>query len=119
MVQLQGDGSETRAFCHVDDVVKGIVTMWRKGVHMNVYHIGSMEEVSIAALAAEIARAMGADIRFIAGEAPAGATPRRCPDIARMRALGYAPAVALSEGIARTVAWYRANPQPAGGNELL
>jgi UDP-glucose 4-epimerase len=118
-VVLQGDGSETRAFCFVEDIVDGIITMWLKGEHMNVYHIGSMEEVTIASLAQEIADAMQADVRFVSGAAPAGATPRRCPDIGKMRALGYDPKVRLSEGVARTVAWYRDNPAPQGGNELL
>lgn len=118
-VELQGDGSETRAFCFVDDIVDGIITMWQRGEHMNVYHIGSMEEVTIISLARQIATSMGAEIEFVAGDAPAGATPRRCPEIAKMRALGYEPKVSLAEGVARTVAWYMANPAPAGGNELL
>jgi len=118
-VTLQGDGSETRAFCYVDDIVAGIIAMWLRGEHMNVYHIGSMEEVTVLTLARQIALSMGAEIEFVAGEAPAGATPRRCPDIAKMRALGYEPGVALAEGVARTVAWYEANPAPSGGNELL
>jgi len=118
-VELQGDGSETRAFCFVDDIVEGIITMWQRGAHMNVYHIGSMEEVTIISLARQIAASMGVEIEFVAGEAPAGATPRRCPDIGKMRALGYEPKVSLAEGVARTVAWYLANPAPVGGNELL
>jgi UDP-glucose 4-epimerase len=119
VVELQGDGSETRAFCFVDDIVDGIITMWQRGETMQVYHIGSMEEVSIAGLAGGLAAAMGAEVRFVAGPAPAGATPRRCPDIAKLGKLGYAPKVALREGLARTVAWYLENPAPEGGNELL
>lgn len=118
-VTLQGDGSETRAFCYVDDIVAGIIAMWERGEHMNVYHIGSMEEVTVLMLAQQIAASMEANITFVAGEAPAGATPRRCPDIGKMRAIGYDPRVALAEGVARTVAWYKANPAPSGGNELL
>jgi UDP-glucose 4-epimerase len=119
IVELQGDGSETRAFCYVDDIVAGIITMWQRGETMQVYHIGSMEEVSIAGLAAGLAEAMGAQVRFVPGPAPAGATPRRCPDIAKLGRLGYAPKVPLSEGLRRTVAWYLDNPAPEGGNELL
>ncbi|RJY09467.1 NAD-dependent epimerase/dehydratase family protein [Aurantiacibacter aquimixticola] len=119
VVELQGDGTETRAFCYVDDIVAGIIAMWERGETMNVYHIGSMEEVAIRDLTERVAAAMGADVSFRTGEAPAGATPRRCPDIAKMRGLGYEPKVPLAEGIARTVAWYRDNPEPVGGNELL
>ena len=116
---LQGDGSETRAFCYVDDVVDGIIRMWRSGETMNVYHIGSNEEVAIRDLARITAEAMGTRVELIAGPAAAGATPRRCPDIGKMQAIGYAPSVSLVQGIERTVAWYRANPAPTDANPLL
>ena len=118
-IVLQGDGSETRAFCYVDDIVDGIVTMWQSGETMNVYHIGSMEEVPIRHLAQLIADAANHDIEARPGPAPEGATPRRCPDIAKMRAIGYEPAVPLAEGIARTVSWYLDNPRPQEENALL
>src|SRR3546814_14938535 len=44
-IEIQGDGSETRAFCYVEDVVDGILTMWQNGETMTVYHIGAMEGV--------------------------------------------------------------------------
>lgn len=118
-ITLQGDGSETRAFCYVSDVVDGIVRMWRSGESMNVYHIGSMEEVAIRDLARITAEALGVRIDLVAGPAAAGATPRRCPDIGKMRAIGYAPAISLVQGIERTVAWYRENPAPTDSNPLL
>lgn len=118
-ITLQGDGSETRAFCYVSDVVDGIVRMWRAGESMNVYHIGSMEEVAIRDLARITAEALGTRVDLIAGPAAAGATPRRCPDIGKMRAIGYAPGVSLVQGIERTVAWYRENPAPTDSNPLL
>lgn len=118
-VELQGDGSETRAFCFVDDVVDGIVTMWEKGDTMNVYHIGSMEEMPIRTLAELVAGSVGGAVEFVSGPAAEGGTPRRCPDIAKMRGIGYEPKVTLTEGVARTAEWYVANPRPAGINELL
>lgn len=118
-ITLQGDGSETRAFCYVSDVVDGIVRMWRQGETMNVYHIGSMEEVAIRDLAQVTAEALGRRVSLVAGPAAAGATPRRCPDIGKMQGIGYAPAVSLREGIERTVAWYRENPAPTDSNPLL
>ncbi len=118
-ITLQGDGSETRAFCYVSDVVDGIVRMWRSGESMNVYHIGSMEEVAIRDLARITAEALGVRVDLVAGPAAAGATPRRCPDIGKMRAIGYAPAISLVQGIERTVAWYRKNPAPTDSNPLL
>ena len=118
-VELQGDGSETRAFCYVDDIVTGIITMWERGETMNVYHIGSMEEVPISQLAHRIAAAAGGEVELIPGPAAEGATPRRCPDIAKMRALGFQPRVMLAEGVDRTTRWYLDNPPPADVNILL
>jgi len=118
-ITLQGDGSETRAFCYVSDVVDGIVRMWHSGESMNVYHIGSMEEVAIRDLARITAEALGTRVDLVAGPAAAGATPRRCPDIGKMQAIGYAPSVSLVQGIERTVAWYRQNPSPTDSNPLL
>ena len=117
-IELQGDGSETRAFCFVDDIVDGIVTMWERGETMNVYHIGSMEEVTIRQLVDLIAAAMNADIEIVSGPAAEGGTPRRCPDTAKLGALGYQPKVSLEEGIRRTVAWY-IDHAPDGANALL
>lgn len=116
---MQGDGSETRAFCFVDDVVDGICTMWSSGASMNVYHIGTSEEVAIRDLATLIAKTMGSEITLVAGLGADGATPRRCPDISKLGKLGYAPAVSLAEGVRQTVDWYCNNPQPVDGNELL
>lgn len=109
-ITIQGDGTETRAFCYVDDIVDGIIAMWRHGATMNVYHIGSMEEVSIRQLVIEIGCAMDVELDVIASPGMEGGTPRRCPDIGKMRKLGYDPAVPLSEGVRRTVTWYLQNP---------
>ncbi|MDA9012521.1 NAD-dependent epimerase/dehydratase family protein [Alphaproteobacteria bacterium] len=116
---IQGNGEETRAFAYVDDVVDGIITMYQKGVHREVYHIGSDQEVSVRDLAAEIGRALGHDLTIVPGPIQEGGTLRRCPDISKMRAIGYNPKIDLATGISRTVEWYRNNQQPSGANDLM
>lgn len=116
---IQGDGTETRAFCYVDDVVRGILAMYANGGHREIYHIGNDQEVSIADLVGRLGRIVGGELSIQPGEPAAGGTARRCPDIAKMRALGYAPQVDLDEGLRRTVEWYRAHRANAFGNELL
>ena len=103
---IQGDGSETRAFAFVSDVVEGILLMHAKGEHRSIYHIGNDHEVSIAELAATVGSALGLDLEIQPGEAAAGGTARRCPDISRMKSIGYLPKVQLEEGIHRTAEWY-------------
>jgi nucleoside-diphosphate-sugar epimerase len=104
--RIQGSGAETRSFCHVDDLVAGVLIMRDKGAHLGIYHIGTAEEVSIADLARRIAAIAGREIEIEPSALLPGSTPRRCPDISRLGALGYAPRVTLDQGLRPTVAWY-------------
>jgi nucleoside-diphosphate-sugar epimerase len=106
---IQGTGDETRSFCFIDDLVAGILLMREKGEHLGIYHVGTMEEVTIADLARRGARAAGREIELIAGEAAAGGTSRRCPDISKLAGLGYKPRVPLDEGLKPTLDWYWRN----------
>jgi nucleoside-diphosphate-sugar epimerase len=117
--EIQGDGTETRSFCYVDDVVQGILTMYEKGGHREIYHIGSDEEVTIRELAGRIGKIVGVDLDIRPTELAAGGTPRRCADISKMRALGWSPTVDLDEGLERTVAWYREHRDDIPANDLM
>src|SRR5262245_45907834 len=99
--QIQGSGAETRSFCHIDDLVAGVMIMREKGAHLGIYHVGTMEEVSIADLSRRMARIAGREIVLTPSAVLAGSTPRRCPDISKLAALGYAPRVPLDEGLPR------------------
>jgi nucleoside-diphosphate-sugar epimerase len=103
---IQGSGAETRSFCHVDDLVRGVMVMREKGEHLNIYHIGTTEEVSIADLARRMAAVAGRDIALVPSAVLAGSTPRRCPDVSKLAALGYSPRVALDDGLPPTLKWY-------------
>lgn len=113
---LQGNGSQTRSFCHVDDLVAGVMTMRAKGDHLGIYHIGTREEITIADLAFRVASLSGCEIELVAEPAPAGATQRRCPDIAKLERLGYRPQVPLSLGLPPTLEWYWAHGHLAPQN---
>jgi len=103
---IQGDGSETRAFNEVRDFTEGLVMVIDKGIDQQVYHIGTDEEVSIRSVAELIAKKMGRTIRIVPGELRAGGTPRRCPDITKLRSLGYSPKLPLDKGLDATIEWY-------------
>jgi nucleoside-diphosphate-sugar epimerase len=107
--EIQGDGLQTRSFCHVDDLVRGVMVMRANGEHLGIYHVGTAEEVTISDVARRIAAHAGREIEFVSRPAPAGGTERRCPDIGKLAALGYAPQVPLAEGLPPTVDWYWAN----------
>jgi len=106
---IQGTGAETRSFCHVDDLVAGVMTMRDKGEHLGIYHVGTMEEVSIAELARRITELAGREIELVPGPLQPGGTPRRCPDISKLQKLGYRPRVPLDVGLKPTVDWYWRN----------
>jgi UDP-glucose 4-epimerase len=117
--EVQGNGTETRAFCYVDDVVDGVLTMYQNGGHREVFHIGNDEEVSIRDLAVRVAEVVGVEVEIYPTKAAVGGTQRRCPDIGKMRDLGYQPAINLDEGLKRTAAWYLEHRSAVIGNELM
>jgi len=106
---IQGDGSQTRAFVHVDDFTDGLVRVLRHGAHLNVYHIGNPEEVTIAEAARLVVAHFGREARLQPMPAPPGATPRRSPDIGKLARLGYAPRISLARGLPSLADWYAAN----------
>jgi nucleoside-diphosphate-sugar epimerase len=107
--EIQGDGSQTRSFCHIDDLVQGVLTMRAKGEHLGIYHVGTLEEVTIGDVARRVAAHAGRELEFVVQPAPAGGTQRRCPDIGKLAKLCYVPAVPLAQGLPPTVDWYWAN----------
>jgi len=80
--------------------------MREKGEHLGIYHIGTTDEISVADLARRLARIAEREIALRPSAALAGSSPRRCPDISKLAALGYQPRVALEEGLPPTLKWY-------------
>lgn len=108
---IQGTGRETRAFVYIDDMIDGLVRILERGEHRTIYNLGTDEETTIETLAKKIGHYFGRGVEIIPGLAPAGSTPRRGPDISRVRALGYGPRVNLDDGLAVTVRWYDEHAQ--------
>ncbi len=110
---IQGSGQETRSFIFIDDFAQGLLRILEKGEHLNIYHIGTEDEVTIEQLAKSVAKVLGRSIRIQPGKLQPGGTLRRCPNIAKLRSLGFTPKVSLEEGLRRTLPWYAENPKPA------
>lgn len=117
---ILGDGTQTRAFCHIDDFIDGLALVIEKGEHLGIYHIGNPEELTIAEVAKQIVRCFDREAEIVPSDAPRGETNRRCPDISKLRALGYSPRVPFAQGIVETVRWYaeHANQSPKSRNGL-
>ena len=116
---IQSDGTETRAFAHVDDVIDGILLMYGHGGHREVFHIGDDHEISIRALVAGVASVIGTKLEIVRGRVAEGGTPRRCPDITKMRGLGFEPRINLQQGLRLTADWYARHRTRVPENSLL
>lgn len=104
--EIQGDGSQTRSFIQINDFIDGLMLVTAKGEHRNVYHIGTEDEISIRQLVEVIFAWFGREPDMRSTPAPEGGTNRRCPDITKLRALGFEPKIGIKEGIAEAAAWY-------------
>ena len=111
---VQGDGRESRAFCAIDDCTDALLRVLRSGRDREIYHVGDDRETTVAELVAEIGRSLGRPIKLIPGSRPAGSPPRRCPDIGKLRALGYVPQGSLPDGVDRLVRTLRGALVEAG-----
>ena len=108
-ITLFGDGSQTRAFCYVDDMIDGLVRLMATGDEVTgPINIGNPHEITVRALAERIVAQTGSASRLVYRPLPQDDPMQRCPDIALARAtLGWEPSVALDDGLARTIAYFR------------
>ena len=107
--KIQGTGNETRAFIFIDDFVDGLFRVIEQGQHLNVYHIGTSNEIKLYELAHQIASLFDTKIDIVPGDLAQGGTLRRCPDITKLRGLGFDPQTTMEEGLKVTKQWYVEN----------
>ncbi len=106
---VYGDGSQTRSFCYVDDLVSGIVKLLYSDEHFPV-NIGNQHEMSILQFAETINRIVGnkVEITFVKDARSARDPQQRQPDITRARQiLGWEPKISLEEGIRKTIPYFK------------
>jgi dTDP-glucose 4,6-dehydratase len=107
---IYGDGSQTRSFCYVDDLVRGIVTMI-DSPEPGPINLGNPEEFTVAEFADLVLRITGSDCGVEYLPLPVDDPVRRRPDVNRaIDLLGWKPDISAGEGIGRTVGWFRDNP---------
>jgi dTDP-glucose 4,6-dehydratase len=108
-----GDGSQTRSFCYVDDLIEGFWRLLGSGEHLPV-NIGNPREMSILAFAETIRALVGSSSPIEFRELPTDDPKTRQPDITRARRiLGWEPRVPLEEGLLRTIDYFRGLVQAA------
>jgi UDP-glucuronate decarboxylase len=114
-ITLFGDGSQTRAFCFVDDLIDGLVRMMNTPDDLTgPVNLGNPHEITVRELAEHVVRLTGSSSGVVYRPLPQDDPLQRCPDIGLARgALGWEPKMDLEAGLLRTIAYFRALLAPA------
>jgi dTDP-glucose 4,6-dehydratase len=103
-VTVFGDGSQTRSFCYVDDLIRGLFLLATSLEHLPV-NLGNPDEMSLLELAETVIRVTGSASEIVFEALPVDDPHVRQPDITRAKqVLGWAPEIELEEGLRRTIA---------------
>ena len=104
---VYGDGSQTRSFCYISDLVAGIIGLMESDTN-DPTNIGNPKEMTISKIAEEILRLTGSSSRSVHRELPEDDPKVRQPDITRAQTvLGWNPVVPLSDGLLHTIDYFR------------
>jgi len=104
---IYGDGSQTRSFCYVDDLIEGILRLSRSDEHFPV-NIGNPNEFTILECAQAVLDATGSESELRFESLPEDDPTRRCPDITKARTLlGWEPLIPLKEGLAKSLPFFQ------------
>jgi nucleoside-diphosphate-sugar epimerase len=98
-IQIQGSGKEIRSFIYIDDFVRAIDLILKKGKHLNIYNIGTSEKITIKRLVKVISRLTGKNAQIIKSPLKKGGTKIRVPNILKIKKLGFKRKISLEDGI--------------------
>lgn len=106
-LSVYGDGSQTRSFCYVDDLVAGILLLLKSDEKMPT-NLGNPREMTIKQFGEEVLKVTGGKSKFVFHPLPEDDPKVRKPDISKaIRVLGWEPTIDLEEGLRRTAAYFR------------
>jgi dTDP-glucose 4,6-dehydratase len=115
-ITVFGVGSQTRSFCYVDDLIRGLVALTESGEHMPV-NIGNPGEFTLLELAELVLRISGSKSEIVYEALPEDDPQQRQPDITRARdVLGWEPTISLEEGLRRVLAAHGRVAEPVVGS---
>lgn len=104
---IYGDGSQTRSFCYVDDLIDGLIKMMEQEDEIGPVNLGNPVENTMLELAEAVLSVVKSNSRVVHKPLPQDDPKRRCPDITKARkVLNWEPRVPLSEGLKRTAEYY-------------
>lgn len=108
-ITLYGDGSQTRSFCYVSDLIDGMIAMMETPHDVTgPINLGNPHEISIRELAEHIVKKVGSDSEIIYRELPPNDPRQRCPDISMAKkVLDWEPEIHFEQGLDSTIAYFR------------
>ena len=108
-ITVYGDGSQTRSFCYVEDLVEGLMRlMFKDGISGEIVNLGNPKEVTVLEVAELVKRMTNSRSRIVFKALPKDDPARRRPDISRAKEiLGWSPKVPLKEGLQKTIEYFR------------
>jgi UDP-glucuronate decarboxylase len=106
-ITVFGDGSQSRSFCFVDDLIDGFLLMLDADKATGPINLGNPNEFTILELAKKTVELVGSNSQVVMKPLPEDDPIQRQPDITLAKAtLGWEPSIQLDEGLARTIAWF-------------
>ena len=106
-ITIYGNGKQTRAFCYVTDLIRGLIAMMESNNLPGPVNLGNPVETTVLALAEKIITMIGSKSRIVFRPLPQDDPVQRCPDISIARqALGWEPSVALEDGLRQTIDYF-------------
>ena len=106
-ITIYGDGTQTRSFCYVDDLIRGFMGLMESD-YLLPMNIGNPGEFTMLELAEEVLKQVGGRSKLVFQELPQDDPKQRKPDITiAQRELGWEPSVELEAGLEKTIAYFR------------
>jgi len=105
-IKIKGKGVETRSFIYVEDFASAFDLLLKKGKHLNIYNIGNTDQITINNLLLKILNIMNVKAKIVKTKLAEGGTSKRCPDIKKIKSIGYNKKFNLNAGLSKTIDWY-------------
>jgi nucleoside-diphosphate-sugar epimerase len=106
---IHGDGSQTRSFCYVDDLIRGVIAL-ADSSEVGPINLGNDNEITVSKLAEIVLKLCGSKSKVVFTQAMEDDPQQRCPNLTLAKnKLGWGPQVSLEDGLKKTIEWFKQN----------